>query len=92
MPDEDVLTVWMARCCEPDAAGFARMDDCYESYEAWAKRWKEPPFERKAFADQLDRLGFYRQRRDGVCGFEGLRLRERDQRTPRSSTLAVRDR
>jgi P4 family phage/plasmid primase-like protien len=73
--EQDIISAWLAACCDRGAALSEPSSTLYASWKRWAEAAGEYPGSNKGFSNKLEEAGFKRQRGMGGTVFVGLRVK-----------------
>jgi P4 family phage/plasmid primase-like protien len=77
--DQDVISTWIAACCDRGAQLSAASSDLYASWKKWADAAGEWAGSNKTFSARLEEAGFKRRREMGGTAFYGIALRQAEE-------------
>ena len=79
---EDTFAAWIDECCERDPRAWARTQDLFASWKAWAERSGDYVGNQKTFKAKLEaRDGIFHKRESGTgrTGYQGIVLKDSGQ-------------
>jgi putative DNA primase/helicase len=74
LDSQDLISLWIADCCEVDQGAQESPSTLFASYKTWCEAANERPGSQKAFGDMLQAKGFAKDRTMHGRYFKGLRV------------------